>query len=78
MLETLSREFREGLPMELLYADDLLIAEMKPSFYLCLSLPTPMDYFEKFHGLHTILEDNLSRDFLYQMSNIEYPYVNND
>ena len=30
MLETLSREFREGLPMELLYADDLvLIAETK-------------------------------------------------
>ena len=25
-----------------------------------------------------ILEGNLSRDFLYQMSNIEYPYVNND
>ena len=25
-----------------------------------------------------ILEDNLSRDLLYQMSNIEYPYVNND
>ena len=25
-----------------------------------------------------ILEDNLSRDFRYQMSNIEYPYVNND
>ena len=30
MLEALSREFREGLPMELLYADDLvLIAETK-------------------------------------------------
>ena len=30
MLEALSREFREGLPMELLYADDLvLIAESK-------------------------------------------------
>ena len=26
----------------------------------------------------SILEDNLSGDFLYQMSNIEYPYVNND
>ena len=25
-----------------------------------------------------ILEDNLSRDFRYQMSNIEYPFVNND
>ena len=24
MLEALSREFREGLPMELLYADDLV------------------------------------------------------
>ena len=30
LLEALSREFREGLPMELLYADDLvLIAETK-------------------------------------------------
>ena len=29
-------------------------------------------------GCFLILEDNLSRDFLYQMSNIEYPYVNND
>ena len=30
VLEALSREFREGLPMELLYADDLvLIAETK-------------------------------------------------
>ena len=28
--------------------------------------------------LSLILEDNLSRDLLYQMSNIEYPYVNND
>ena len=27
---------------------------------------------------HVILEDNLSHDSLYQMSNIEYPYVNND
>ena len=26
----------------------------------------------------SILEDNLSRDLLYQMSNIEYSYVNND
>ena len=25
VLETLSREFREGLPMELLYADDLVL-----------------------------------------------------
>ena len=25
-----------------------------------------------------IIEDNLSRDFRYQMSNIEYPHVNND
>ena len=25
-----------------------------------------------------ILEDNLSRDFRYQMSNIKYPHVNND
>ena len=25
MLEALSREFREGLPMELLYADDLVL-----------------------------------------------------
>ena len=30
VLEALSREFREGLPMELLYADDLvLMAESK-------------------------------------------------
>ena len=30
VLEVLSREFREGLPMELLYADDLvLVAETK-------------------------------------------------
>ena len=30
VLEALSREFREGLPMELLYADDLLLmAESK-------------------------------------------------
>ena len=30
VLEALSREFREGLPMELLYADDLVhIAETK-------------------------------------------------
>ena len=30
MLEALSREFREGLPMELLYSDDLvLISETK-------------------------------------------------
>ena len=29
---------------------------MKPSsFYLCLFLPAPMDYFEVFHGLHNIL-----------------------
>ena len=35
LLEALSREFREGLPMELLYADDLvLIAEIKERF-LC-------------------------------------------
>jgi hypothetical protein len=27
---------------------------------------------------YEILEDNLSRDFLYQMLNIEYPYVNKD
>ena len=25
-----------------------------------------------------ILKDNFSRDFLYQISNIEYPYINND
>ena len=32
VLEALSREFREGLPMELLYVDDLvLIAETKES-----------------------------------------------
>ena len=30
------------------------------------------------YRLFWILEDNLSRDFRYQMSNIEYPYVNND
>ena len=30
VLEALSREFREGLPMELLYADDLdLVAEIE-------------------------------------------------
>jgi len=30
MLETLSRKFREGLPMELLYVDDLvLMAEIE-------------------------------------------------
>ena len=29
---------------------------IKPSsFYLCLSLPTPMDYFEEFYLLHNIL-----------------------
>ena len=27
---------------------------------------------------NNILEDNLSRDFRYQMLNNEYPYVNND
>ena len=27
VLEALSREFREGLPMELLYADDLVLIE---------------------------------------------------
>ena len=35
VLEALSREFREGLPMELLYADDLvLIAETKENLLL--------------------------------------------
>ena len=29
-------------------------------------------------ALGTILEDNLSRDLRYQMSNIEYLYVNNN
>ena len=33
---------------------------------------------QKSEYLEVIVEDNLSRDFLYQMSNIEYPYVNTD
>ena len=30
------------------------------------------------YNYNAILEDNLSCDFLYKMSTIEYPYVNND
>ena len=42
------------------------------------------EYFNVSHGrdINTqyvcILEDNLSRDFLYEMLNIEYPFINND
>ena len=39
VLEALSREFREGLPMELLYADDLVVTVLRLSPMKCTLLP---------------------------------------